>query len=569
MTTRFHPLHSIRLKHKLFLSYLLVIIIPIAILGVYSEHQSNQLLDIQAVQAMGSKSKTIIDTLSINMQQHKNTASSITYSNSIMKILSTDYVDYVNLRWDLKQHVEQQMNSIKALNKAILEITIYTNSKLPEYGTEIASVSRVENEPWYKKALLYQTPVWEIDGSNIIFASRFPKNFDKKKIDVLYMKLDYRSFFEAIDIVANETGVVISDTEGDIVYSNLGTIKNRYGISDIHEDDIIQSEVGLTEIGSTEVILLNNAIPESEWSIRTFVPKKVVSPSDGNIMRTTLLLISVCTILLLLISLLFSNRITRRINILIGWMRRVKRGELHLKIQNTSKDEISQLTDHFVDMLERVNLLIQEAYANKIIQKEAELRALQSQINPHFLYNTLSLINFKAIEHDEQEISHVVTSLSKFYRTALNKGDQNISIHDELENIRSYLEIVQMMKDYSFDIHFNIDERVYNYNIINLILQPLVENAIEHGLDKLEERRGELIITALLENNSIQLTVEDNGVGISPEQLDLLLTAQTNGYGLKNVNDRIQLKYGDAYGVTIQSTVGSGTVMKVTIPRTT
>lgn len=562
-------LNRIRLKHKLFLSYLLVIIIPIAILGVYSEHQSNQLLDMQALRAMESNTRTIVDTLSVNMQQHKNTASSISYSNSISKILETVYQDYVNLRWDLEQHVDQQFNSIKALNKAILQISIYTNASIPEYGTEIASVSRVENEEWYKKALSYQIPVWGKDGSNIIFASKFPKNFDKSKIEILYMKLDYQSFFETVDIVANETGVVITDTAGDIVYSNMKTFRERYDIRSIDEYDIIQSQTGLTEIGNTEFILLNSSIPDSEWNMRTFVPKKFVSPNDGNIMRTTLLIISICTIILLLISLVFSNRITRRLKILIGWMRRVKRGELDLQIHNTSQDEIGQLTDHFVDMLERVNLLIQEVYANKIIQKEAELRALQSQINPHFLYNTLSLINFKAIEHDQQEISHVVTSLSKFYRTALNKGDQHISIHNELDNIRNYLEIVQMMKDYSFDSNFNIDERVYDYNMINLILQPLVENAIEHGIDKLDERRGELIITAVLEDNFIQFTVEDNGVGISPAQLNQLLTSQTSGYGLKNVNDRIQLKYGDSYGVSIQSTVGTGTVMKVIIPRTT
>lgn len=561
--------NRIRLKNKLFLSYLLVIVIPIAILGIYSEHQSRQLLDMQALQAMERSTSTIVDTLGANMQQHKNAASSISFSNSILKILSTEYQDYVNLRWDLEQHVDQQFSSIKALNKAILQITIYTNASIPEYGNEIASVSRVENEEWYKKAVLTQNPVWGRDGSKIIFASKFPKNFDKSKIDILFMTLDYRTFFETVDMVANETGVVITNKAGDIVYSNLSSINKRFGIRDIDEHDILDSNVGLHKIGNTDFMILNNAIPETEWNMHTFVPKKHVTPSDGNIINATLLIISICTIILLVISLLFSNAMIRRINILIRLMRRVKRGDLHVQIHNTSKDEIGQLTDHFGDMLERVNLLIQEVYANKITQKEAELRMLQSQINPHFLYNTLSLINFKAIEYDQHEISHVVTSLSKFYRTALNKGDQHISIRNELDNIRSYLEIVQMMKDYSFDSIFNIDERVYDYNIINLILQPLVENAVEHGIDKLEDRRGVVKITALLEDNCIQFTVEDNGGGIPSSLINQLLTSQTSGYGLKNVNDRIQLKYGDLYGVSIQSTTGKGTVMKVIIPRTT
>jgi len=218
-------------------------------------------------------------------------------------------------------------------------------------------------------------------------------------------------------------------------------------------------------------------------------------------------------------------------------------------------------------MLHRLNEVIQESYASKVTQKDAELRALQAQITPHFLYNTLSFVNWKALRSEEHDISHIVVALSKFYRTALNKGGQIITVRDEFENIKSYLEIMLIMKNYSFDVIYEIDEQVYSYQMINLVLQPLVENAIQHGIDKKEAGRGQLKLAAYLGDETVVFTVADNGNGIPEQLIGSLITSQSSGYGLKNVNERIQLKFGEQYGITVSSTIGEGTVMKITIPK--
>lgn len=218
-------------------------------------------------------------------------------------------------------------------------------------------------------------------------------------------------------------------------------------------------------------------------------------------------------------------------------------------------------------MLNRLNEQIDETYRSKIIQKEAELKALQSQINPHFLYNTLSFINWKALKNDAPEISHIVTSMSKFYRTALNQGNNIITVRNELENIKSYIEIIQVMGDYSFDVVYKIDEEVNEYSTINLILQPLAENAIKHGIKQKNNGKGLLYVSAWLDKGTINFAIEDNGPGMEKETIDTILTMQSTGYGLRNVNERLQLRFGTKYGISIQSRLGYGTVMTIVIPQ--
>ena len=175
------------------------------------------------------------------------------------------------------------------------------------------------------------------------------------------------------------------------------------------------------------------------------------------------------------------------------------------------------------------------------------MKALQAQINPHFLYNTLSLINWKAIEADAEDISKITLALSTFYRTSLNKGKNVMSLSDELRNMRSYLDIQLMMHDYEFDVEFDVDESIGQYQSLNLMLQPLIENAIAHGIDVKTDGRGKLTITGKEDGDLIVLTVADNGVGMSDEQAARILTEESKGYGVRNVNERIKLYYGEQY----------------------
>ena len=196
---------------------------------------------------------------------------------------------------------------------------------------------------------------------------------------------------------------------------------------------------------------------------------------------------------------------------------------------------------------------------NKIALKEFELKALQAQINPHFLYNTLSVINWMAIRSNQKEISKVTLALSTFYRTALSKGEDMVTVESCIRNVEAYLEIQLVMHDNDFKVQWETDTSVKNEMVPKLLLQPVVENALEHGLDVKEEGEKIMKISILDKGEEFLMAVTDNGPGMNPEKARNLVTYQAKGYGLKNVNDRIKLLYGEEYGVKIFSRPGDGT----------
>ena len=208
--------------------------------------------------------------------------------------------------------------------------------------------------------------------------------------------------------------------------------------------------------------------------------------------------------------------------------------------------------------------------SNSIVKRRTyELKALQGQINPHFLYNTLDLINWTAVNNQVPEISFLVKSLSRFYKLSLSKGSDIIPIKDELEHVRLYVEIQNKRLEGTINLIMDIDEKVYEYSTIKIILQPIVENAILHGIMEKESKTGNIVISACMERNKILFTLYDDGAGMSREQLENVLQYNTkafHGYGVKNINERIKLYYGNSYGLSYQSAPDAGTTVVVSIP---
>ena len=207
--------------------------------------------------------------------------------------------------------------------------------------------------------------------------------------------------------------------------------------------------------------------------------------------------------------------------------------------------------------------MIQEVYQNKLLINEYRLKALYAQINPHFLYNTLGLINNKAIMADQDEISHMTLLLAQFYRTCLNHGKEITTIEKELENIRLYLEIQQITYHHNFEVLWQINSNLYAIEMPNVILQPIVENAIAHGLRNDRKKEKQLSITLERCNSDILFAIHDNGLGMDPDECKCVLSRENEGIGLKNIHDRLQLCYGSDYGITISSEKNVGTTVYV------
>jgi two-component system sensor histidine kinase YesM len=273
-------------------------------------------------------------------------------------------------------------------------------------------------------------------------------------------------------------------------------------------------------------------------------------------------------------------RLTRPIQLLKNKMRQAAAGYLDAKVKPAGKDEIADLGSSFNIMLEKIKGLLEQSIKEQELIQKAELRTLQAQINPHFLYNTLDSIVWLAEAGKNEQVIRIVQAFSRFFRLSLNKGRDWISIRSELEHVRSYLIIQQMRYRDILDYEIDVDPELSPFAILGMTLQPLVENALYHGI-KNKRGKGLIRITGRLENgHDIVLTVEDNGIGIRPDRLaDIQAHLErtrdasdehgetVGGFGLHNVHQRLRLYFGERYGVEIDSREGAGTRVSIRIPR--
>lgn len=249
-------------------------------------------------------------------------------------------------------------------------------------------------------------------------------------------------------------------------------------------------------------------------------------------------------------------------------MQKFQGGDFNKKLKTIHNDELGYLALSYNEMVENTQVLVQEVYIANIDKKEARLKALQAQINPHFLYNSLSSISRLANKGEVDKINIMVSSLVKFYRLTLNKGKDIIQVSDEIEQIKAYVEVLKIRMNEAFDIKYEIDDEVLKYYTVSVILQPFVENVLEHGI---YDREGpiNIIFSAMVVDGKIEFKIKDDGVGISEDVQKKIFTSDENskGYGIRNVDARIKLQYGNDYGVSIFSKIRFGTVITITIPK--
>lgn len=269
------------------------------------------------------------------------------------------------------------------------------------------------------------------------------------------------------------------------------------------------------------------------------------------------------------------NSITGPVNKLCDATKQIAGGDFSTRVAIEGKDEIATLAESVNDMSEHLEELVRQIKEDERKMRYAELRLLQEQINPHFLYNTLDTIVWLVEGNDSEKAVNMVVSLSEFFRIVLSKGKEIITIKEEEQHIRSYLEIQQVRYQDILDYDIQIEPEIYPYEILKLTLQPLVENALYHGI-KTKRAKGMILVTGKMEDDKIYFDVKDNGVGMNEAELASLRSKilkpckeTDSGFGLANVNERIRMNFGLEYGITIHSKQGEGTLVQVVIPART
>ncbi len=292
-----------------------------------------------------------------------------------------------------------------------------------------------------------------------------------------------------------------------------------------------------------------------------------------EIIRFSIIAAIIIVMLITFLSYYIPLSITRPIRNLVEVTNQVAKGNLTVRSDVRSGVEVRMLSDSLNAMIDKINVLLEQVTKEQIRLRKAEFELLQSQINPHFLYNTLDTIVWLAEAGEQKKVVGMVGSLSEFFRTSLNQGKDIIPIKEELQHVRSYLEIQQVRYQDILKYEIYVPEELEKYLIPKITIQPLVENALYHGI-KNKRGPGRIIISGRIEKDICILRIEDNGIGISAKRLRQVqegishkIFTGSDIYGLYNVNERIRLNFGEHYGISIESTYGEKTVVSIALPK--
>jgi two-component system sensor histidine kinase YesM len=386
---------------------------------------------------------------------------------------------------------------------------------------------------------------------------------DAKLLGTLYFDVDLDIFDRILRQVklSGSDQMVIVDGNGYTLYSN-------------QQDKLGKRFDENAARMNRDMLMFAEPIPFIGGQVIGLISKKDLYASATPIRSTVLIVAAVCMAALILLGILFSRRFTRPILGMMRLMVKVESGYLEPVPDLKRNDELGRLWHGFNRMIARLQWFINDSYISEIKRKQAELNALKSQIRPHYLYNTLEVIRMSAVSNNDEEVADMIHSLSNQLQYTIDYGDEWVSLEQEIKHVKHYFHLIEVRYDRRIELQIDVeDDSLHDAQILKLSLQPLVENAIIHGLRPLGNKGTVQITVERTETNNLTITVYDNGVGIDEaavERLNRSLQesegATGKSIGLKNVHERVRQSCGEAYGIVVQSRKQIGTAVLILYP---
>lgn len=563
-------------RKKIIIVYILTAIIPIAILSSYSWYLLSNNIQNQSVKSIDNYLQQSAESINNSISRITGIVQTAGVDFNIANAFYADYNSYFDIYQAITYYIEPYFGSIKAFNPEISNLYIITDNKM--YVDRAPSIIRKESiadRTWLDTAMTSLSPLWIFDTAlriSPVTGKPFTTLFCVRRIlgitygnsnNSLYTEIKLNSLFSILNAEQPNSGFIITYGSGSIIYSSLNVSP---GLSEDDMNSLSNGNDAWAEIGQNKWYISRKQLAIDGLYLIYFTSQSNFNANVGNILWLAVILF-IASLLLTTLFLLYSSKVVvRRLDSLEEKAERIASGDFSVDLSSGNNDEIGKLTNIFGKMVGSINELIDKVYKSELTSQAAEMKALQAQINPHFLYNVLSLINSMAINERSYDISRLTTTISAYYRSMLSKDTVVIPIKTEIENLKVYIDIQLILKNRQFDVVYNIDEEVYRYETINIMLQPIVENAIEHGINLLENKRGCIEITARIIQTDLFFIIQDNGIGISQSEIDDVLVRNTKGYGLNNVQSRIKHLYGAEYGLAISSRSGVGTTVTARIP---
>jgi len=509
------------------------------------------------------------------------------YINSVIE--TANYIQFASLNLDVNESSEKLQDVFlynSEIKKDVVSIFLFDEKGKKLLGNELNNLLfyDISNEEWFmnavnEKAIFhFSAPHNQSVSLNrddvVISVSRSVEYTwnGVKKTGVILIELNFRTLTDLADKTNLGEGghiLILNDDDSLIYYS--GTIDEK-GFSESLQIAIDNFLGGFrSRINNTEMYLNINTLIHTRWRIVTVSNVNEIALARQQILLILLFIFIIGFFITTVVSLIISRRISRPLNELKKTMFRVENGDFDIKVEVTGQKEVVRLSRSFNSMLEEIRTLMKKVVSEQKDKRKTELKALQNQINPHFLYNTLDSIVWLAENQRSEDVITTVIALARFFRISISKGETYIPVKDEISHIKNYLTIQKIRYVDKFEYTFEVDQEIFDYKVMKLILQPIVENAIYHGVGDETEH---ITIRAYKMDKFLVFEVENTGYGITDERIEEIYdilkgTHSQSSVGMRNVYLRLKLFYGEDADLKITSVLDEMTRIKLLIPAQT
>jgi two-component system sensor histidine kinase YesM len=575
------------MQKKLIVVFIFLITIPILLASYISYRNYSKSIQDNSTTYVKEVSSKIVDKLDDYVKDLKQVSASPLYLDKLQEYLMMPETDVIKERF-IQTNV-YSMENIKGTNNTSVYIKDKFGHLFYTLKTEgIRTDLKAKMEEWgklahnAKSALVISTEriIHENTGkSDFVFSViRELRNiYNLEPIGLIVFESNLNVIKKAVENMDSATkgSTIIVDEHKQVIYDS-GEKLIGHNLADdeaVKKATDAQGSFPLVKDRKPYLISYSTSV-NTGWTVYIYIPTKVLTAEASTTRNITILVTLIIIGFALFISIIISYALTRPLRKMAFLMREVQLGNLNVGFNVKYRDEIGLLGNHFNRMILRIKQLIDEVYSGQKRKREAEIKVLQSQINPHFIYNTLETIRMMAEINDDEKVASMAYILGSLLRYSIINVTETVTVAQELEHLENYIYLQNVRFKDKFHLVVLLADELKQYRILKLMLQPIVENAIYHGLEKIEGH-SEITIQSHQDESFLYITISDNGEGIDLNALQLLNDRISNpssqadtrhGIGLSNVNDRIQLYYGEEYGLKIESAEGTGTRITLRLP---
>ncbi len=585
------------IRYQLFLSYVLVVVILLIVLGSSFYYLFTNIMITKYYQYMEQLNNQIILNLEKNIYDIERVSFTINFEdrfNEIMQASSTNPEGYNMAYFEGYETIDNFFINVFESRRELYGIYIYSLDGNNSYARnrDIANHQdvKVDKEEWFRDALekkgrtsllgLHENKYIN-DSLKVISVVRAITDVTSGKIlGVIVVDEKVEQLGKIIDNIriGDKGSVIITDNQNQLVYSNDNKIYAKLLKEDVFNKNIQSDTIHSYNAGKgKDRLVINQSVSGyTGWKVITCIPYSDLVKDSAAIKNMLILVLFACLLFTFIISVIISAKASKPLIQMKNHMESVESGNLDVRLAVTGNNEISKLGHGFNAMVARIKDLIEEEYHENLLRKEAELSLLQAQINPHFLYNTLGSIKNLAKNEKAFKVAEMVQSLSRIFRYNLGKNGNIVTVQDEIENIRNYLVLQQYRFKDKINIVYDIEEDALKGNILVMTLQPVVENAIVHGLEP-KLGAGSIEIKVQHAGENTRICVKDDGVGIDESRMNkinallesdekLSDNMDSRSIGIFNVNARLKHRFGRQYGLKIRRNYEGGTTVEIMLP---